>query len=358
MSVLLMNMSNSPGGSARFAPEDWDRVARYLAGEAQPEEMDSIRRWLEAEPERMVMINTLQQALASASSADDSAIDVDGALSAVKSRFASPKIARIVAPETPTVSSRAFAPFLRAAAALLLVVGGGFLWRSMREAAVTGGATTFMTAVGERRQLKLADGTNVILGPASRLVVDANSDDRTATLDGDAYFSVVHNPAQPFTVKVGAVQITDVGTAFGIQTDDSGGVRLAVDSGSVSLGTHESDGSPKEVLNARDRASVNPNGVVLVERSAVSEDDVAWVNGRLVFRDAPLIEVGAELYRWYGVRLRVADSTLGNLHLTASFSGEPVDRVLNVIALSLGARLERQGNVATLYRAVVPGIRR
>jgi transmembrane sensor len=353
-----MNMSNSPAGSGKFAPEDWERVARYLAREAPPQEMDSIRQWLDAEPERMRMINTLQDALASASGADDSAIDVEGALSAVKSRFASPMIARIAAPDTPTVSFRAFAPFLRAAAALLLVAGAGFLWRNMRESAATGGTKTFMTAVGERRQFTLADGTGVILGPASRLVVGANSDERTATLDGDAYFSVVHNPARPFTVKVGAVEITDVGTAFGIQTDDAGGVRLAVDSGSVSLGTHESDGSPKEVLGARDRARVNPSGVVLVERAAVSEDDVAWVKGRLVFRDAPLIEVGAELYRWYGVRLRVADSTLGNLHLTASFSGEPVDRVLNVIALSLGARLERQGNVATLYRAGVPGIRR
>ena len=353
-----MNMSNSAGGSARFAPEDWERVARYLADEAQPLEMESIRQWLDAEPERMEMINTLQQALASASGGDDSALDVEGALSAVKSRFESPRIARIIPPDTPTVSFQACAPFLRAAAALLLVVGGGFLWRNMRESAVTGGTKTFMTAVGERRQFKLADGTGVILGPASRLVVDGNSDDRTATLDGDAYFNVVHNPSQPFTVRVGVVQITDVGTAFGIQTDDSGGVRLAVDSGSVSLGTHESDGTPREVLNARDRASVNPSGVVLVARAAVSEDDVAWVKGRLVFRDAPLIEVGAELYRWYGVRLRVADSTLGNLHLTASFSDEPVDRVLNVIALSLGARLERQGNVATLYRAGVPGIRR
>jgi transmembrane sensor len=139
--------------------------------------------------------------------------------------------------------------------------------------------------------------------------------------------------------------------------DDSGGVRLAVDSGSVSLGTNESAGSAREILNARDRASVNPSGLVVVERSAVTDDDVAWLQGRLVFRDAPLIEVGAELYRWYGVRLRVADSSLGNLHLTASFSGEPVDRVLNVIALSLGARLERQGNVATLYRAGVSGTR-
>jgi transmembrane sensor len=98
-------------------------------------------------------------------------------------------------------------------------------------------------------------------------------------------------------------------------------------------------------------------GTVVVERSAVSDDDLAWIQGRLVFRDAPLILVGAELYRWYGVRLRVADSSLANLHLTASFSGEPVDRVLNVIALSLGARIERQRNVAILHRTALSGVR-
>jgi len=108
---------------------------------------------------------------------------------------------------------------------------------------------------------------------------------------------------------------------------------------------------------ARDRATVDMRGTVVVERSAVSDDDLAWIQGRLVFRDAPLILVGAELYRWYGVRLRVADSSLANLHLTASFSGEPVDRVLNVIALSLGARIERQGNVAILHRAAPSGAR-
>ncbi|MEO8910712.1 MAG: FecR domain-containing protein [Gemmatimonadaceae bacterium] len=353
-----MNMSNSNGGSAKFAPEDWDRVARYLAGEAEPREMESTKRWLEADPERLGMVNTLEVALANVAREEQSAIDVDGALNAVKSQFNSRKVSRIVPPDTPTNSYGSFAPYLKAAAALLIVVGGGFLWRSTRSSGNDGAAKAFTTLIGERRQFRLADGTGVVLGPASRLVVDPNSGDRTVTLDGDAYFTVVHNASQPFTVKVGAVRITDVGTAFALQMDDSGGIRLAVDSGSVALGTNEADGSAKEVLNARDRASVTPTGVVFVERSAMSGDDLAWLQGRLVFRDAPLIQVGAELYRWYGVRLRVADSSLGNLHLTASFSGEPVDRVLNVIALSLGARLERQGNVATLYRAAAPGIRR
>jgi transmembrane sensor len=174
------------------------------------------------------------------------------------------------------------------------------------------------------------------------------------TLDGIAYFSVVHDSAHPFTVRAGSISIQDIGTAFTVENDDSAGTRVAVDSGSVAIGAADQNHVRGAVLNARDRASVDAEGVVSVERAAVSDDDLAWTQGRLIFRDAPLVLVGAELYRWYGVRLRVADSTLANLHLTASFSGEPIDRVLNVIALSLGARIERQANVAALYRATGP----
>ncbi|HMG12529.1 MAG TPA: FecR domain-containing protein, partial [Gemmatimonadaceae bacterium] len=218
---------------------------------------------------------------------------------------------------------------------------------------------TYATSVGERRQIVLKDGSKVLLGPTSRLVVPVIMPDegwRMVILDGAAYFSVVHDPAHPFTVKVGDIVIRDVGTAFSVETDDSAGTRIAVDSGSVTVGP-AADRDRDAVLNARDKATVDTKGAVTVERSAVSDDDLAWTQGRLVFRDAPLILVGAELYRWYGVRLRVSDSSLANLHLTASFSGEPVDRVLNVIALSLGARIERQGNVAILHRAPASGAR-
>jgi len=248
--------------------------------------------------------------------------------------------------------------YLKAAAVLLVLAGGAFFWRDISESAGDAAARTFATTVGERRQFRLADGTGVVLGPESRLIVDPRSSDRSVSLQGAGYFAVAHDASHPFTVKVGTVKIQDVGTAFSIQTDESGGIRVAVASGSVALGPRESGRASAEVLRARDRATVNPSGILGIERSAVSDDDLAWVQGRLVFRDTPVVQVGAELYRWYGIRLRLADSTLSNLHLTASFSGESVDRVLNVVALSLGVRIEREGNVATLYSANASGIRR
>jgi transmembrane sensor len=353
-----MNMSNSAEGPSKIAPEDWDRIARYLAGEAEPREKESTRRWLEADAERLAMVNALQAALVNVSREDSRKPDVDSALRKVKSAFDRTKSVPFSAGTGRVDPGWRLSPYLKAAAVLLVLAGGAFFWRDISGSAVGSVPRTFATTVGERRQFRLADGTGVVLGPESRLIVDPNSSDRSVSLRGAGYFAVAHDASHPFTVKVGTVKIQDVGTAFSIQTDESGGIRVAVASGSVALGPRESGRASAEVLRARDRATVSSSGMVGIERAAVSDDDLAWVQGRLVFRDAPVIQVGAELSRWYGVRLMLADSTLSNLHLTASFSGESVDRVLNVIALSLGARIEREGNVATLYRSSAPVPRR
>ncbi len=351
-------MSNSGESSSKIAPEDWDRIARYLAGEAEPREAESTRRWLEADAERLAMVNALQAALVNVSREDSRKLDIESALRKVKSRFDHTKSVSLSAGSRRGDSGWLFTPYLKAAAVLLVLAGGAFFWRDISGSGGGSAPRTFTTTVGERRQFRLADGTGVILGPGSRLIVDPRSSDRSMSLEGDGYFAVAHDASHPFTVKVGAVKLQDIGTAFSVQTSVDGGIRVAVASGSVALGPRESGRASAEVLRARDRATVNPSGIVGIERSAVSDDDLAWVQGRLVFRDAPVMQVGAELSRWYGVRLRLADSSLSNLHLTASFSGESVDRVLNVIALSLGARIEREGNVATLYRASATGLSR
>jgi transmembrane sensor len=355
-----MNMSKPDEGSANISPDDWERIARYLTGEAGVGEAEATERWVEADPHRIKVVRLLETVLANVAREDSFDIDIDGALTHVKSRFDEPKVIPFAQRMTSASPDRSGSALLRVAAAAIIIFGGTMLWQNIRRSRADADIQTYATSVGERRQVVLKDGTTVLLGPTSRLLVPSlrpDNGDRLVLIDGVAYFSVVHDSAHPFTVKAGKIVIQDVGTAFSVDNDDSAGTRVVVDSGTVSIGPAE-DRDRDQVLNARDRATVDTKGVVLVERSVVSDDDLAWTQGRLVFRDAPLILVGAELYRWYGVRLRVADSSLANLHLTASFSGEPVDRVLNVIALSLGARIEREGNVAVLYRATASGARR
>ena len=355
-----MNMSKPDEGSANISPDDWERIARYLTGEAGAGEAEATERWVEADAHRIRIVRLLETVLANVAREDSPDIDIDGALKIVKSRFDKPKVIPFPARTTVASPDRSFSALMRLAGAAVILISAIVLSRALDIGPKDNPVVqTLATTAGERRQVVLKDGTKVLLGPTSRIMVIFGDEDgsRVVALDGVAYFSVVHDAAHPFTVKAGKLNIQDVGTAFSVDNDDSAGTRVVVDSGTVSIGTAD-DRDQGEVLNARDRATVDSKGVVLVERSAVSDDDLAWTQGRLVFRDAPLILVGAELYRWYGVRLRVADSSLANLHLTASFSGEPVDRVLNVIALSLGARIEREGNVAVLYRATASGARR
>ena len=59
-----------------------------------------------------------------------------------------------------------------------------------------------------------------------------------------------------------------------------------------------------------------------------------------------LSEVAASLNRWYGIDLQVPDGSLATRHLTATFSGESPERVLDVIRLVLGADIERHGDTA------------
>jgi len=354
-----MNMSNPGGTPTSITPDDWERIARYVTGEAAAGEVEITRRWVEGDPHRAEIVRLLESIVRNVESDESSAtpVDVEGALAGVKARFGEAKVIPLPRANDPA-SRRATLALLKVAAAAVIIIGGTALWQKARRAESNAVARTFATAIGERRQVTLTDGTRVLLGPTSRLVVVADgSEERAVTLDGIAYFNVVHDPARPFTVKAGAITIQDVGTAFAVESDDSAGTRVTVDSGSVAIAATNQRRVPGAVLNARDRASIDVRGVVAVERSVASEEDLAWTQGRLVFRDTPLVLVGAELYRWYGVRLKVADSSLTKLHLTASFSGEPVDRVLNVIALSLGARIERQGNVALLYRSPSSGNR-
>ncbi len=89
-------------------------------------------------------------------------------------------------------------------------------------------------------------------------------------------------------------------------------------------------------------------GRVQVSRGTATADDLAWTRGQLVFRDAPVGEVAEDLRRWYGVELRVTDSALLARHFTGTFVAEPRDRVVDVIALALGARVERRGDTTYL----------
>jgi transmembrane sensor len=204
--------------------------------------------------------------------------------------------------------------------------------------------------------VSLPDGSQVVLAPGSRLAVAAGygGTHRELRLDGVARFTVRHDAARPFVVRVADAEVRDLGTVFTVRRRVGGDVAVAVTEGVVALrGARAAAADPGVVLDAGDRGTVAADGQVAVERGGAAAEDLGWTEGRLAFRDAPLDEVREGLRRWFGVTLRVDDPALAGRHLTASFQGEPLARVREVLALALGATAELRGDTLVLRRATM-----
>ena len=317
----------------------WERLARFLDGELPPAEAEAVRAWIAADPAREALVR-LMDAGAAEPDASGAPVDIEAALGRVHARMDEPTVLPFRRPAQRTERHRAPGWRIAAAAAALLAVGGT-LWQTSRGPAVD--ARSYATAAGQRDSITLSDGTRVLLGPSSRVDVAAGygRDTRDVSLTGEAYFEVVHNGAHPFTVHAGEATVRDVGTRFVVRHDAGSAVEVAVTEGVVDV----SAGAARVRLARGDRGALDAAGRLSAARAAVADADVAWTRGRLVFADAPLARVRADLRRWYGLEIAL-DPALEARHVTASFEGDTPAHVLEVLGLALGADVARRGDTA------------
>lgn len=353
-------MSDDLSGGAPDDATRWEALARYLAGESPAGEAEAIRRHLLEDPAAAELFRVLaDRRLVGAP--DSGEVDVERALHRVRARMAAAEAQGERAPALGGARARAFArpsttwriAGLAAAAVVALVAGALYRRAALRrgEAPPLSAERTFTSAVGARDSIALVDGSRVLLGPGSLLTVAAGygSANRNVEVTGEAYFDVHHDAAHPFTVRAAGATIRDLGTTFAVHDDASGEVRVAVTTGSVLLRSAAA-GDSGVVLHRGDAGLVRDGAPALARAGAATADDLAWREGRLVFRDATVTDVAADLRRWYGVELQTPDSALARRHITATFSGEPVRRVVQVVGLALGAEVEWHGDTAVIRR--------
>lgn len=336
--ALGMTDSSSDKDSAGLPQTPhWEALARELAGESLPGDADRIG------PEDRQILMKLDELTAGMRSAAPSDIETEAALRRVKAR---PEFRQL---ERPKTRWRISMPALAAAALLTVGVASWMAYNNRSsQTAVASSQGMFGTGVGIRDSIVLSDGTRVIIGPLSSVTVAPGygTTARSVEVRGDAWFDVVHDAGKPFTVRAGSATIVDVGTKFAVRSDDPEGVLVSVAEGSVSLQQVNTTVQQGVILKAGDNGVLKHGGQIIARRGSATDDDVAWLKGRLVFREAPISEIVTSMRKWYGIELQVPDRSLASRHITASFAGESPERVLEVISLTLGAEIERHGDTA------------
>ena len=335
---------------------DWDRLARDIAL-GGPEGARPFAGGSPHDAGRDALVSALAAVLRVSEPIPPTHDEVGAALAAVMARRdrperAVPTVARRAAPR------RAWQPAW-GIAAVLVVAFGAVVWSrfdradARRSAGPGAGAVTVATAPGQVDSLRLPDGSRIVLGPASRLVREADygAHSRDLTLEGQALFDVVHDAARPFVVHTSRGELRDVGTTFSVRSDAPAGLLLEVRSGVVGLRRAGAASRDETLVSAGQRATMPSTGSVVVERSASTQEDTAWTHGRLVLENAPLVDVVDAMRRWYGLDLRVTDPALASRRVTATFDRETGAEAVRIVAAVMGGVVRVAGDTVTVTAA-------
>ncbi|KAF2391237.1 FecR family protein [Pseudomonas frederiksbergensis] len=186
----------------------------------------------------------------------------------------------------------------------------------------------FSTALGERQHVALPDGSVIDLNSRSRVQVRFEKNRRGIELtEGEAMFSVEHDTSRPFVVETGNGQVTVTGTRFDVRRDPAQ-TRVAVEQGTVKV---QGYGTDFINLTAGLGTQIDAQGKVAAAYAVNPQELTAWRSGKLVFNNASLAEVAAEVSRYREKPLTVGNDKVGNLRLTSVFKSDNTDALLKTL---------------------------
>jgi ferric-dicitrate binding protein FerR (iron transport regulator) len=157
------------------------------------------------------------------------------------------------------------------------------------------------------------------------------SNKRHIDLTGKAYFEVTHDTAHPFSVSFVNGNIEVLGTKFSVTSNDNGNFAVTLVEGKVKA--HVSRNNKSVILAPNQMLMVNDTGLTVKDVNAANE--VAWVDGKLIFRDTPFSDVTKKLSEWYNVDISIKDNDLKDLTYRGMFKDESLDNVLKLMSMTL-----------------------
>lgn len=259
--------------------------------------------------------------------------------------------------------------FWAAAAVIVLLIGSNLFLLSVKEETI--GIQNNIASVlkspqniesykelytnrGVKAKLLLPDSSVVYLNSDTRIIYPDRFDSlsRNVQIEGEAYFKVTRDTTRPMivtTCKGFAVRV--LGTEFNLKANkDDDNAQATLYSGKIDI-IRERTG--KVVIT-----NVQPNETITIGSdnicAKVMFDEpqklMAWRDGKLIFDNTPVSEAVKMLERWHGVDVDVADASILNFKLTATFEQESIVQILELLKIISYIDYGIEGKHVTLKR--------
>lgn len=191
---------------------------------------------------------------------------------------------------------------------------------------------------GQKSEVKLPDGTVIILNADSRLKYFSDfKDNRKVYLQGEGFFHVAHQLDHPFRVETDFYTTKVLGTQFNLMAyENMSHVKTTLESGSVLI----EKGVGGELMEL---AILKPGEEfvfdVETEKYKVQKANVAnvlsWQDNMLVFDNVPLQEIVKALERHFDASISINDKELSQIRYRGKFkNNETLAEVLDIISMT------------------------
>ncbi len=241
--------------------------------------------------------------------------------------------------DTRVVRLRPFRKFLRVAAAVAVLIMGAYFYLNTLD-------ETIFTSYAENRELRLPDGSEVVLNADSEISYSERKwdENRHVNLKGEAFFKVAKG--ERFTVATESGSVAVLGTRFNVE-NRKGFFEVTCFEGLVSV-TFKN----KEIQLPAGQSLMAINGEI-VEASAPNTSGPTWMNHESSFKSVPLHYVLDEFERQHNIEIETQNIDLEQL-FTGTFSNTDTDLALKSISVPSQIKFKFEGDKVLFYGENTP----
>ncbi len=207
-----------------------------------------------------------------------------------------------------------------------------------------------ITTGSASRKIVLPDSSVVIMNKNATISYhkDFKGSERRVNLDGEAYFSIIHNEHKPFIVQNNNLEVKDIGTSFIVSASAKKNYAdVCVFSGEVMVQ------QAKKMLG-----SLKPNQRLLINRKSGGSskynmnllEENGWIHPEMNFSGNSLKQVFALIEKEYAIHITGAGASLTGKHFSGNFSsGTSLEAIMNTLANIFDFKYKYDNENMTLY---------
>ena len=322
---------------------DWNKhlplLGKVLSREASEQEKEALNQWAKEEQHHQQLVDETTLIW---EKADDALPAVRPNKTAAWERLE----AQLECTATTSAPKATIKPLWYQLAAAVLVVAIGLGWWYQQTLQTTTDITTpqlasITTKAGVQQEVRLPDGSTVILNEKSTLQYASDFEPRIVQLEGEAFFDVVQKEGQAFEIITAKTKTTVLGTSFNVRAYRNQATEIAVVTGKVAFEALE---NPKEkpVVLLPQELGTHQSSKGIVKTIEKGNNALAWKTKQLNFDNQSLADVLLVLERYYGIKIEGSESLL-NCYYTGNFKQAELEEVLNTIAFTFpsGMNIEK-----------------